>query len=235
MSWFTQSPTPELVTIVLSPHNIACGWIQQSKHNQPLTLRAYERTPLHGYLDAHTIFNATALGNLITAFLIKHRIKNPSLSCAFASPLVTERLTTKTHATPDPSSLIMTHTQHTLWDYYYLYPTDNDAYVFYVCAVTQPLLLQYKLMAINHQLPIATTTSQTAALLHLYRYIHAHTFRASQLGIDMQQCNNTPERLFNTDILHRIITSSTLSHITPTQEASFLLTMCGLFVSEGIQ
>lgn len=234
MNWFTLTPSYNHVTLVLSTHYLACGWIQQAKPNSPLVLKAYDKIALPNHVDAHSIFNPTAIGTFIATFLAAYSIKNPLLSCAFTSPIVTEKLVTRAHATPHPSSLMITHTPHTLWDYHYLYPTDTNDHVFYVCAITQPFLLQYKLIALKYQLPLLTTTSQVAALLHLYRYVHAHAFRASQLGIDMQQCQHNPERLFTLDMLNRIITIPPHTTITPAHEAPLLLTMCGLFISERL-
>lgn len=232
MSWFRQSKTINYVAAVLSTQSLTCGWLEKSLTTHMLILRAYKKIDLNGDVDAQGFFNPTFIGTALSSFLTEYCIPNPTLSCAFTSPLVTERLTTKTHATPHPGTLIMAHTQHALWDYQYIYPTDTDEYVFYLCAVTQPFLLQYKLMAIKHQLPLLTTTSQTAALLQLYRFAYGNAFRSTQLGIDMQRCNNNPERLFSSDMLNRIITIPPHIPIVIAQEKSSLLTMCGLFVSE---
>lgn len=217
---------------VLSPHSLTYGWLKQSQKTRMLTLCAYKKTILNGDVDAQVFFNPTSIGTALSSFLKEYNIPNPTVSCAFTSPLVTERLTTKAHATPHPGTLIMPHTQHTLWDYQYMYPTDTNEYVFYICAVTQPFLLQYKLMAIKHQLHLLTTTSQTAALLQLYRFVYADAFRSTQLGFDMKRCNNNPELLFSSEMLNRIITIPPHIPITISQEKSALLTMCGLFVSE---
>lgn len=232
MTWFTSYRTPPHATVVLSKNSLACGWLEQSKHSKQIKLHAYEKTSLSSHIGADGFFNPTAIGSVITNFLKTYSIKNATISCAFASPLVTEKLVTRSHATPDPNTLIIAPTQHTLWDYHYLYPTDTNEYVFYVCAVTQPLLLQYKLMAINHKLSLLTTTSQSAALLQLYRYINDNAFRASKLGADMQRCHNNPENLFTLDTLNRVITIPSHLNILPAHEKSFLLTMCGLIIAE---
>lgn len=234
MSSFFSSPTTHLVTAVLSPHYAACSWIEQHKQQQTLVLKAYDEMPLDSHLDTETLYNPTAIGRFFAHFVHRYKLSNSAFSCAFTSPLVTERLTTKTHATPQPHTLTLSHTQNTVWDYYYLYPTETNEYVFYVCALTQSLLLQYKLMAMKHNLPLFVTTSQTAALFNLYRHIHATTFRASQLGIDMQRCNNNPLLLFTGDTLNRIITRTTTVPPLSDHAQSLLLTMCGVAFSEGL-
>jgi len=227
MSWFGKKST-EHVVIVLSAHNLACGWLQNNNKQRGFVLRAFEKMSFNGYVDDDSMHNTTAIGTYIVGFLERHRIKDARISCALTRPLVSERLTIKSYPTPEPRELMMTHAPHTLWDYYYMYPTDVDTYVFYVCAVAQPLLLQYKLMAFKYNLSLLITTSQTAALFQLYRYMYDQAFRMSQFGCDMRRCSDSPERLFDADVLNRILTHNGNDAIVNSNNQTTILTMCGL-------
>jgi len=223
------------VAIIIDQHYITCAWLEQpvhradpptrgrashsSPHNSnyyqaPFIIKAYEKKALDAPNSPDCLFNPTAMGTTIAQFIKTHipnqPLKHTILSCAFTPVLITERLVKLNHATPSPADFPRHHSSHAIaqnaaWDYHYLYPTDTHEYVFYTCGIAQPLLLQYKLLAIKHKLDLYITTSQTAALLQLYRYTHGAAFRSSQLGIDMQRAHNNPELLFSDELVRRVI------------------------------
>jgi hypothetical protein len=195
----------------------------------------------------------TSISHFIKNLMPAHSANFTRISCAFTPSLIYERLAKLSQATPSPVEFYTHQTTHknhapnsanhaprthessranppanpanTAWDYQYLYPTDTHEYVFYLCGIAQPLLLQYKLLAITHKLDLGITTSQTAALLQLYRYMQGAAFRSSKLGIDMQRAHNNPELLFSDEMIKRIITIPAHNSLIDKKTA---LTLAGL-------
>jgi hypothetical protein len=224
----------ELITISFSSKNLCCSWIQKTKRGSaPLVLRAYERHELHNLeLEHLTLFNPTKIKYLITSFVSQHKKSNAFVAFSFHGSGITEKLIAHTTSTPQRADFGVPHSSNVLWDYRYLYPNDNNQFIFYLYAIPRLLLLQYELLAIAAHLNVIAMTTQHMALLSAYKYMFGAAFRKSQLGIDMMHHHNNYEKLISPTILARMITIPPTIRIQ--DELTHLATACGLFTAEGL-
>jgi hypothetical protein len=111
-------------------------------------------------------------------------------------------------ATPHRADFVIPKSAHMMWEYRYMYPTDNGQFVFYAYSVPRSVLLQYKLLAIAAECNLITVTTQTMALLLAYQHMFGSAFRQSQLAIDMMRCNNNIGDLITVDTVRRMMDTS---------------------------
>ncbi len=96
------------------------------------------------------------------------------------------------------------------------------------------ILLQYQLLSIAAHLNVIAIVPQRRVLLSLYKFFYGSAFRQAQLAVDMVRHRNMIEYLFTPDSLARIV--NILPNIkSRAEEMPYLLTACGLFVSEGVK
>lgn len=232
--WHLPKLDNRLVTIHFQPHVLSCSIITPSQNPAPYTLSAYQETSLtHFELEQLKLFNPTAIFQYIATFLRAHRAHNAYIACTLHGPGVFEQFMQTYTTQPTLDTFALPDKHKYFWDYRYAYPLDHGRWMFYVAGIKKELLLQYKLFAIRHKLNITTITTQRIALLSLYKFQNAATFRESKLAIDMLQHNNMPEELFSTDTLHRTL------YIPPSlagryTHPSHLLYACGLHIAERI-
>jgi len=223
----------QFVAITIQPHHLTCSWIQPSHKKTPLLLRAYKRFNLQNLeLEKLTLFNPTRIKQCITTFLTTHQLDNAFIAYSLSGPTITEQFISLQTASPTPDNFPAQKTKNYLWGYEYIYPRDHQ-FIFYVYRISRTTLLQYKLLAITAHLNVTAIIPQRSVLLSLYKFLYGKTFRQAQLAIDMIRHHNMIEYLFTPDLLARIISiSPPIQNIT--EEMPYLLTACGLFVSEGI-
>jgi hypothetical protein len=225
----------ELVSFIFDQDHLACVWLRQTKAQPPLlTLQAYQRVTLENMCDQASITNPTGIVKHINAFLHDHRIDNSFATFALSPSHITQKYITLTHATPTPTDFALTTEQHINWEYDYLYPTDTNKYVFYLCGINHPILLQYKLIAMRTSMNLLSISTQDIALLQVYQHMHGDAFRNTQLALDMIAHDNKPQALFTDESIQRIVHIPPDIHLTIKQENPFLLTAAGLYLAQGI-
>jgi len=233
MMWPLPPLDKQLVAITIQPHHLSCSWIQRSHKKAPLLLRAYKRFNLKNLeLEKLTLFNPTRIKKYITTFLSTHQLHNAFIVCSLSGPNITEQFIPLYTASPTPDNFSVQKTENILWEYEYIYPRDHQ-FIFYVYSIPRAILLQYQLLFIAAHLNIIAIIPQRRVLLSLYKFLYGTAFRQAQLAVDMTRYHNMIEYLFTPDLLARIINISSGIQST-SQEMSYLLTACGLFVSEGI-
>jgi len=225
----------DLITISFLPHNLVLCWMTgNTKHNNKLTVNAYERHELNNLELAHlVIFNPTRVKQIIHKFLSTHKKENAFITVSLNGLGVSEQFITMPTSTPKTSEFKIEHSSNLLWGYRFMYQNDNGEFVFYLYKIPRSLLLQYELLAIASKLNLINITTQNMALLNTYKTIFGSAFRHSQLAIDMMRHNNSIESLISTDILKKII--STSSTINLAHELPYLATVCGLFNDQGLR
>ena len=229
-------PLPPLnksfVSVVFSPQNLTCSWIQRSNKKAPLTLRAHKQHNLQNLeLEKSNVFNPTQIKQYIVNFLTTYNLKHSFVSFALSGPQIQEQFVTLTTATPHRDNFSVSNNPHMHWQWTYVYPNDAGKFTFYLCGIPQQLLFQYKLLASSTPLNLLTISTPRMALLQLYRFIYGSAFRHAQLAIDMQRYHNIIEQLFTHDTIARIVHIPEISNEKLLQH---ILTSCGLFVSEGM-
>ncbi|PKN03834.1 hypothetical protein CVU75_00235 [Candidatus Dependentiae bacterium HGW-Dependentiae-1] len=216
----------ELVTIVLTPKTLTCGWIQQQKNartffahtaqkqnlhtphihkksaTQPYILRAYEQTPLEQLQFAQgVLYNPTCIQKYIASFLQEHKLENAFIALSVSGDHILQRLITLGSAMPTQEQFPLPEKKNLRWDYRYLYPNQDGTFTFYFYGLPQELLLQYKLLAIATSLNLITITPSWATYLQLYKQLHGTTFSHSALAEAMNNIENI-EQLISPEQLH---------------------------------
>lgn len=219
-----------LVTIAIKPHQIQCSIVAKNDRTQKITLLACKTNPIDNLAcEQLNLFNPTWIENVIRSFLQKHNAQNYFAACTLRGPHMIEEYMIAEQQTAGIDELI-TKKDHHAYASEYVYPLDDHQSVFYVCGIAQPLLLQYKLLAHRLKLRLLSITTETMALLHLYKYFYGNAFRSTQLALDMMRHHNIIEQFFTPDAMHRLIDIKK-SEIKDTAHA---LTACGLFVAERL-
>ena len=224
------------VSVSFTPEALVCCWIEKTKHGTaPLIVRAYKQYSLTNLeLEQLIIFNPTIIKTYITSFLQTYKLSDAFVAFVVQGPLVKEQFVAMPTSTPHRTDFIVSEkTQNLLWEYRYVYPTDDGQFMFYVYSVPRFLLLQYELLAIAAQCNLIIMTTQTMGLLSVYQHLFGTAFRRSQLGVDMMRCNNKLGEIITIDALRRMVNISLLN----TSEDDYLqcATAAGLFCSERLE
>lgn len=231
--WRFTRVSNERITFVINTDQLSCAWITRSNKQTPLILRAYKKFPLTNFeITPTSIASPYAIASHIKQFLKNYNMLDAEVTLSIAQSHNTQHIATLSHANPQLNEFLIQGQKHALWDYQYLYPTETNQHVFYVCSINQSLLLQYKLIAIQTNINLVAITTQYAALLTLYSYMYGAAFRRSQLALDMVKYNNKIEHLFNLEMVKRIITYSD-HHTDDLRDTLNILTSCGLYISES--
>jgi len=224
----------QYISIGLSPTDLTCSWIEKKRKISPqFHLNGYLRTPLH-HLETENLrlFNPTRLQEYIRSFLTMHALKDPFVVISLKGPGVFEHWISFGSATPSEDRFLQTvpDLKNTLWDYRYLYPTQDGKFMFYVCGIKRELLFQYQLLALSLRLNLIALTTEQMALLQLYKFSHTKQAPQAQLETDMRKHNNQLESSFHSQDItrHVMINPSLVSNLE--KELPYLLKTLGLHV-----
>ncbi len=229
--WLIPVLKNEFVCVFFSSDTIACGWIQKSTTNSAsLILRAYQRYALNNFESVHLIpCNPTKIKKCINSFLYEHDLHNAFVT--FCLDGIIEHYIALPTSTPARTDFNMPTTSGMQWEYRHLYSDHEGHHVFYVYAVAQSLMLQYKLLAIGTKCNLIRIAPKTIALLDAYKNIFGVAYRKSQLAVDMMQHDNNIQELISRDALRRMVSfSSDLKH-----DDSIIAAMCGMFYAERVR
>jgi hypothetical protein len=228
MLWPIPTLKNEFVCIFFSSDTIACGWIQKTTTmSAPLLLRAYQRYSLDNFEFVHLIpFNLTKIKKYISSFLYEHNLHNAFV--IFCLDGIIEQYVALPTSTPDRADFNMPTISGMQWEYRYLYSDHEGHHLFYVYAVAQSLILQYKLLAISAECNLIRIAPQAVALLDAYKNIFGVAYRKSQLAVDMMQHDNNIKKLMSRDAIRRMVNvSSDLE-----DDHTIIAAMCGMFCAE---
>jgi len=225
---------PTNIIITFYPHRIDCCWLKHSNNKKPYHLKAYHTEKLENLeLEQLIIFNPSHIGSVIKQFLKFNNIKNPFTFFCLNGPTIVEQFVPAESATPDPDQFPLVHKNNLIWDYTYLYSTDNGQFMFYVSGIKREQLFQYQLLAINNQLNLISVTSDTMALINLYEHTKGSQFRHSQLGIDLLENNHQVNHIISESILDELVSIDPSVCVDIKTEAPSLLSALGLFITRN--
>ncbi len=222
----------EAFSVIFSPRAITGVFLTQNQSNGSLQLKSLHHKRLSNLeLERLTLFNPTTIGSLINQWYTANT-QTALLSFALHGPTLEEHMLLLHTAHPTTAQFPISHAPEMHWKHTYLYSFDHR-HCFYLCGIPKPLLFQYQLMAITHELPLELLTTERMALAHCYRAMNGTAYRPAQLAHAMQMHGNRIERLFFKEDLSRLLFIP--SHITVDDDARLaLLTACGLFAMHGV-
>jgi hypothetical protein len=228
--WPMPALAHKFVSIIFIPDVVICYWLEKTEKNKQLVVRAYKQYPL-GNLELTNLilFNPTVIKKHITSFLSEHNLQDAFVAFALHGPAVHEEFVTLPTSTPHRNDFTIPNSSHLLWEYRYVYPSDDGQFVFYVYSVPRFVVLQYELLAVAAQCNLITMTTQTMALLSAYEHMFGSAFRRSQLAIDMMQCNNNIGDLITADAVKCMVIG-----LPAEASAKEGATAVGLFCSEKV-
>ena len=226
----------ELVTVIIHEHSITLHWITVKKNALQHPISSIGELKACMTIDAPYALpcsNLTAMQTHLHDFIQKHNIRNAALSFAVNGPSMLEQFASSATAHPAPETFALVTPKHMLWDYTYLYPNEQNAFIFYLCGISQQHVLQYKLLAIKSNLPLRAIMSKNMALIQLYRSLQGPAFRHSQLAVCLTRAQHNVDQLFTNEIIHRLLAINPAVSLNFTQQAPLLRTTLGLALTSG--
>ena len=182
----------EYVTINFSPTFVECCWFQEGKkQGHPMCLKAWDKVFLHeSQLENLTLFNQSFISQFIQQFIKKYNLSHSYAFFSLTGPAVVEEYCSFITSTPTNDDFFIKDKNKVWWDSFYLYPTVDGKFIFYVTSLKRELVFQYKLLACINNLNLVTLIPRNAALFNLYKMVKGEGFSRSQLSLDMQNNNN---------------------------------------------
>lgn len=229
--WLIERVPDKQVAIVISNESICLGIIQAGSMaaSKKLELHAW-RTIANDQLTIDSIiFNPTRLAQQINSFARIYHVENACATLCIGGPGMFERLVAMDTAHAQPHDFSYLKISKLSTDYQYLYANEQGKFVFYLAGIAKEIAFQYQMLMARTSLRLVALTSQSDALLCLYRNFYGSAFRQTQLARDIEQCERKLEKLFTHDMLHRLI--AIRADYRP-QEFTTLLTMTGLHLSQ---
>lgn len=231
----------ELITILIDADQMVLHWIAPQKkssykHLPAFILKAQAVFPMHAIGDNQShLYNLTQIKKNVVNFIKTNNIKNAYACMALTSPGIAEQFVACPIANPTHDTFTAITPKNLIWDYVYLYPDDErNAFIFYLCGISQQQLLQYKLLAIGSNIALKMVTTQHMALIKLYHAMQGPAFRHSQLAVSLQRVNNSIDQLFTSESIHRMLTIDPKVSLNFTKQAPYLRTTLGLALSSGL-
>ena len=204
---------------------------RQKKNTHELC--AYERTPLKQLEFAQALpFNTTKLKTIVTTFVKKHNLDQTQAAMSISGPPIFEKIVTISTAHPEKKDFELPELKNFNWDFLYLCPSERKGFDFFVCGIKPHHLFSYQLFAQRCGLKLATLTTSQLAHLHLYKYLHADTFRQAKLSLDLLQQRYDVKTLSTEKQLCDAISINGDLSVDLQKEYSFLKPALGLFLAE---
>ncbi|MDR3550835.1 MAG: hypothetical protein P4L31_05435 [Candidatus Babeliales bacterium] len=227
----------ELITIIIDADQIVLHWIAPQKKSPTRTfiLKAQAVVPIETGNNQSHLYNLTDIKKNVLQFIKTNNIKNAFACMAITAPGIVEQFVACPIASPTHDTFTSITPQNLIWDYVYLYPDDErNAFIFYLCGISQQQLLQYKLLAISSNIELKAVMTQQMALIQLYHAMQGPAFRHSQLAVSLQRTNNNIDKLFTSESIHRMLTIDPKVSLNFSQHAPYLRTTLGLALSSGL-
>lgn len=229
--WPLPTITDHLLTISCTPHELVCSVIRPTRIAHRYELYAYHRYPFtRGECEQLLVCNATLLRSYIQEVVTLYQLENSMAVLVLNGPGVAERMVTLTSAHPTYQQIVDPRLKGFIWDSYYLYPEDSNQYAFYVAGIKQALLLQYKLLFCTLPLHLIGITTESMALLYLYKKLYGSTFRRSQLAHDIQKTDQTLHPLISAELMRRSLAINPAVSAPSWYDSPTLRTALGLYL-----
>lgn len=220
-----------LLTISCTPHELVCSLIRPTRIAHRYELYAYHHYPFQSACEQLPISNPTLLRSYIQEVVTLHKLEHGMAALVLNGPGIAERIATLASAHPNYQQIVDPRLKGFIWDSYYLYPEENSSqYAFYVAGIKQALLLQYKLLFCTLPLHLIGITTESMALLYLYKTLYGSTFRRSQLAHDIQKTNHTLHPLISAEALRRSLAINPTLSVPAWYDAPTLRTALGLYL-----
>jgi len=226
--WPFQPRNYNIVTLALTPQQIVCLWAK--KNSEAVEVKAYERKKFgHLEFEKSMVFNPSKIGAIIDQFIKKNQIIKPFVSLAATGPYVFEKIITIPTSSPEKKDIQIKELKNHHSQHVYVGPSPKSGFNFYICGIKQPMLFQYKLLAIRSGFNLISLTTQKAAHIQLYKYLKKENFSHSQLAIDLSKSHYDTQSIIDKKRFLRTIDTNTLE-INQEEEYPFLITNIGLFL-----
>ena len=138
----------------------------------------------HAIVDG-MIINHMRVEKLIADFINEQQGQDASISFIFDEPLVTQEIVYRSDKDIQKYLKEKWQSHHCQADY--LFSWEHE-FCFYVCAIAQPALFGYLLLASGR--PLQTVTTRYASKLQLYKKLKQSTFNQSQLAVTLRASNH---------------------------------------------
>jgi hypothetical protein len=223
----------QYITILFNEHSITCALISKNSNSFPYTLLDYHTYSLSGYVHAPMqLFNISLMHDVLATFFNTSKKNQPPVLAGFANSLAFEHIVTHDKATPVIDEFKAILPAHVNADYYFLYPDHAGMFVFYLCALSQPMIFQTQLLVQKNDLCLMRAMPAQAALLKLYQKMYGPAFRSHQLAVDLKRAGNIINNLFFKETIFRLLHFKRDICITSKEEQLNLLAMIGLVAAQ---
>lgn len=221
----------ELLVVGYMHDRIVLTWLARNTTRVPICVRA-QRTIACDTLEVYKgiLYNLTKIRMLITDFIDAYQLHECPSAWWISQPTATEQYIGQVDAFVSRAHFQQYVTGSDVWDYRYLYPHENGSFIFYLARVPHWIVLQYQLLAHATASSVIVLTTDSLALIQLYRFVNGASFRGAKLAHDLAQHNNNLHPYFTRALISRMV-----SFNTPEPESlQDCLPALGLFVCESI-
>ncbi len=218
-----------ILTVDINPHSVTIAFFTQTESPLPIHLQAFDRIPAYEIaLNRAVPYNSSALVLYIESFIKKHRIPTKYLALSISGDPLKETLIS---CSQEEIVHHYSSENHYQTHYIQLNNRSHNIATWYIAGLPNPLILQYQLIAFRSNLMINRITSTKYALITLYKYIHASTYRDEKLINDLY-LHQSNVSLICPDLLHRIIKTSALESNLTYDDAPSIFAVGGLALLE---
>ncbi len=225
-----------MLAISVYPSRVTCSLIGHTS-KRPATLpyilhahSVYEcmQSEMH---NVH-IFNPTRIVNFLKECIGSWGATAVSGSIVLSGPAVYETIIHSMDQAPSVSDANFPTGVHWQWNYRNVCTFAPDKHLVYVAGMPRPIIMQYHLLMRSAGISLARISTQQMSLLFLYKHLYGAIFRPIQLAEKLAQYNNQVEKLFNPDVLGRIIEISSDIELDRIVQFFPLLNACASLASE---
>lgn len=155
--------------ITLHQDHLSCYWVTSQDNTAFIEAHQHYDIP---FLSPDVMYNQTAIQRMINAFITEHNLAYCYCHYVLHAPFIHEQLLPHIKGSAQLEELIQDQHIHMYYDYDYIGPY-NEQFLFYVCSMAQPMLLQLKMM--HKQLPcyLQSVSSSFSVQFNLYKHLHA--------------------------------------------------------------
>lgn len=150
------------------------------------------------------LYNVSALQAAVTDFITTFKLNSAYLSIVLGADLLSEHVIRHAKSDAQLTELLQERAAHTLYQVRHIGPHE-DAFLFYVCAVSQPLRLQLEMF--HHQLPVHMhrVVSSLNAQIEVYKRIAAPAFSQARLAQEIDTERVHIPTVFSPELLRRSV------------------------------
>lgn len=162
----------DVVAIAFKPESITYSLIQSDNGKAPVSIKAFKHVPLNNFeLTQQIIFNPTCISKHINSFFDTYKIKDVPVRISLQGATIFEQFFTIAGTDICPETLKNPQLKDIIWQETLITRHPHQS-MYYVCGISRHQLLQYKLLAFKHQLPVECISTHTLSLLSAYHALH---------------------------------------------------------------